>query len=497
MTDITILARERAPFGLSLPLISSLLAYAAVLGSGLGGAMLGDPDTYWHVATGHWIIAHRSVPNQDVFSFSMPGAPWTPPEWLAEVVFAWLYDHFGWAGPVVATALCFVAALSLLLRATLRYMEPVYAMIATVLASGLTVSHLWARPHILILPILVIWVAALVKARTEDHSPPLWLASLMCLWSNLHGSYMFGLGIAGLFAAEAVLTAPSSTERYRGLRDWAIFSTASLAAVLISPFGIEGLLLPFKLNNMAANAFVGEWQSPNFQKNLILEVWIALLLFASITRGWRVPWTRAAMLLLILHMTLQHARFGELLGFVTPLLLGPVLGPQLAMTSRHSQSTALDSIMAKFAKPASVSGIVTAAIAFVAISSIGLHRNINRQSDSITPASALAAVETNHIHGAVFNDYSFGGYMIFQGIKPFIDVRYFYGDSFIERYVQALTGVSDELPRLLGQYGIRWTILRPASPANSLLAHLPGWRLLYADDIAIVYVSNETGDPLK
>jgi hypothetical protein len=59
-------------------------------------AALGDPDTYWHIAIGRWIIAHREVPRFDVFSFSMPGAPFTPPEWLAELGIAWLYDRFGW-----------------------------------------------------------------------------------------------------------------------------------------------------------------------------------------------------------------------------------------------------------------------------------------------------------------------------------------------------------------------------------------------------------------
>ena len=46
---------------------------------------------------------------------------------------------------------------------------------------------------------------------------------------------------------------------------------------------------------------------------------------------------------------------------------------------------------------------------------------------------------------------------------------------------------SDELPRLLAEYHITWTLLGAKTPAVVLLDHLPGWRRLYADDIAVVH----------
>jgi hypothetical protein len=46
----------------------------------------------------------------------------------------------------------------------------------------------------------------------------------------------------------------------------------------------------------------------------------------------------------------------------------------------------------------------------------------------------------------------------------------------------------DELPRLLAEYDNAWTLLHANSPALLLLDHLPGWRRLYADDIAAVHI---------
>src|SRR5260370_1363050 len=82
------------------------------------------------IAMGRWIIAHSEVPRVDVFSFSMQGAPFTPPEWLAEIGIAWLYDRFGWGALVAATALSVAAALTMLLRALLRNLMPAHALIA-------------------------------------------------------------------------------------------------------------------------------------------------------------------------------------------------------------------------------------------------------------------------------------------------------------------------------------------------------------------------------
>src|SRR5260370_42335632 len=58
--------------------------------------VLGDGDTWSHVATGEWIIAHGVVPRADPFSHSMPGAPWTAHEWLSEVLLALAFRVGAW-----------------------------------------------------------------------------------------------------------------------------------------------------------------------------------------------------------------------------------------------------------------------------------------------------------------------------------------------------------------------------------------------------------------
>ena len=85
--------------GLGLAAIAiALFALAA-----FSPAVLGDGDTFSHLATGEWIIAHGAAPRADPFSHSMPGAPWVAHEWLSEVLLALAFRLGGWGGVVLMT----------------------------------------------------------------------------------------------------------------------------------------------------------------------------------------------------------------------------------------------------------------------------------------------------------------------------------------------------------------------------------------------------------
>jgi hypothetical protein len=238
-----------------------------------------------------------------------------------------------------------------------------------------------------------------------------------------------------------------------------------------------------------------EWRSPDFQSFEPLEVWLAVVLFAAFTLGWRLPPTRLLMLFLLLHMALQHRRHGELVGLIAPLLLAPALAPQLRALAAGRSAGPVDRGLLDLAKPASLSGTALAGAVLAAVSAAVL-RGPAIRPDIEMPAAALAAVAAKRVTGPVLNDYGFGGYLIFEGIPPFIDGRAeLYGDEFIKRYVQAMLLESDELPKLLDQYGIAWTLIAPQRPAALLVDHLPGWRRFYADDIAVVHVRTDTAPP--
>jgi hypothetical protein len=455
-----------------LPLLIALAVYSTMLLS--GSRVLRDPDPYWQVATGQWILAHHALPHHDIFSYTMAGAPWVVHEWLVALADAVLYGLFGWAGLVVAAALALAVAVGLLLRALLRYLEPIYALTGALAFWGMVQPQAFARPHLYTLPILVAWLAVLVRARAEERPPRLWWVSLMVPWANLHGSFLLGDALAGMFAIEMALEQPDWPALRRQVPGWAAFVVLSMLAGLATPNGLAGLVLPFRLLGMSTMMnFVSEWQVPNFHTLQPLELWILLALLGVLSFGIRVPVTRAAMLLLFLHLALAHQRFAALLGLAAPLLVAPSLAPQLASLT----ATAAGSKLGRLG-PSAGSGSVAVAGGIAALLAWGVvARGVVNDSVRYTPAAAVAFVEAHHISGPVLNAYDFGGYLIFAGIAPYLDGRAeIYGDTFLRRDQSEA-----ELPALLAQYHIVWTLLPPGDPRVTVLDYLPGWHRLYSD----------------
>ncbi|HZZ24321.1 MAG TPA: hypothetical protein VFE60_17820 [Roseiarcus sp.] len=241
--------------GLGLAAIAIFLFTLAVFSP----QVLGDGDTWSHVATGQWIIAHGAAPRADPFSHSMPGAAWTAHEWLSEVLLALALRLGGWSGVVLLTgAAAAIAALIVGLTAARELRgAPLIATVA--IGLSLVTANLLARPHVLALPLAAAWCAGLIAARARGRAPPLGLAALMIAWANMHGGFIFGLLLIGPFALEAVSEAPVGA-RLLAARAWATFALAALAAALINPYGIAALLLPFRLMAVENLSHISEWR---------------------------------------------------------------------------------------------------------------------------------------------------------------------------------------------------------------------------------------------
>jgi hypothetical protein len=73
-----------------------------------------DPDLWWHLRTGQWIVETGHVPHSDPFSFTRAGEPWVSHEWLSEVVFYELWKHGEAAALIVFSAMITTAGFMLL-----------------------------------------------------------------------------------------------------------------------------------------------------------------------------------------------------------------------------------------------------------------------------------------------------------------------------------------------------------------------------------------------
>jgi hypothetical protein len=105
------------------------------------------------------------------------------------------------------------------------------------------------------------------------------------------------------------------------------------------------------------------------------------------------------------------------------------------------------------------------------------------------PAAAVAELKKFNLT-RVLNDYDFGGYLIANGVAPFIDGRTeLYGEKFfVDQDAANRLTKPENLFRLLDAYKIEATLMRTQSAANKLLDHMDGWQKVYADDIATIHI---------
>jgi hypothetical protein len=472
------LSEEASPLRGLAPLWVGVGIYALFLLA--GNRLLIDPDTMWQITVGQWIIDHRAVPVTDVYSFTMRGEPWISTQWLAQVLYAKTYAVAGWSGPVVLASSAIAATFALLTKSLIRRLSDSTALVFVAAALALTVPHLLARPHVLAMPVMVMWVSGLIAAADQRGAPSFWLLPLMALWTNLHGGFVFGLFLVGPIGLDAVVGAGEKARKALAMR-WALFGLLALAASCCTPYGWNALLATKKILELgSALPLILEWKPTEFGGLGAFEVCLLLGIGLALLRGIKLPPTRILLLLGLLHMAFAQGRAVEILALLAPLVLAAPLAKQIGGNEAQAANGTMPS-----------RGVLFASVAVAMVAGTVAYASAHRFEPHVHSAPVAAVAELKKFNFTrVFNDYDFGGYLIANGVAPFIDGRTeLYGEKFFVDH-NAASGLMEpeNLFRLLDQYKIEATLMRTQSAATKLLDHMDGWQKVYSDDIATIHV---------
>jgi hypothetical protein len=442
----------------------------------LAERLLQDPDTHWHIAVGRWIWRSGGVPWADPFSHTFAGAPWIAKEWLSQLIFAGAFAVGGWTAIVALASLAIAGSFALLYWWLRQKVHATAALAMTVVAIPLSSGQFTARPHVLIFPILVVWSIALVEAA-ERRSPPWLLVPVMIVWANLHGSFPIGFVLAGLVAAEAVMSAPRG-ERIRMIARWVGFLAACVLASCVSPYGYGTLLVTLRLfADGEPLPYIAEWQPLAFDMLGAVAVCGLMLLVLGLAFRPAENLFRILAVALLGFMMIRHTRFLNLFALTAPIVAAAPLArafPALA-PCRAARSSARPMIAAGFATVALLA-------AFAILKTPG-------PSPVTTPAAALRVAREQGLSGPLYNDYNFGGFLISEGVKTFIDGRtdqLFLGGFFKAESEALKNRDGGDFARLLDRHGVRWALVKPRSDASRHFEAL-GWRKVHGDAFAVVY----------
>ncbi len=466
------------------------LALFTISSDGTAGLLI-DSQTGYHIRTGDYILAHRSLPQGDIFSFSKAGQPWYAWEWLSAVLFAAIFGSFGMKGLILLSGAVIAFSNIVLLRHMVwRGANCLMAIVVMHLVLAASSIHFLARPHIftlLFVPISL-W---LIDADRLRASRRIWLlVPLATLWANLHGGFL------ALIASLAVLAIGSAlVSSFWQARRYGMLAGACLLASAVNPYGfaVHAHALPY-LQAKWIQQVVEEFQSPNFQSSG--TIYFEILLFAGIALvAWLLSRKQVAPALLILawaHAALTSQRHIPIFGFV--------IGPMLAQ-----EATRLWDLWTDAAKPRSALSILNSLandhtpglrrLSFFAPLAVLLLGCLPLTWPADFPEgkfpSAISSKNADLIASArIFTTDSWADYLTFHFYprqKIFVDGRSdFFGQKISEDYMQILKGQYG-WDTLMKRYDLNAALVPSQSPIASLLRVNAGWSLVDEDSQAVLF----------
>jgi hypothetical protein len=425
-------------------LLVFLLLRAMILGIAAG---LLDPDYFWHLRTGQWIIENGALPRVDIFSYTAAGEPWVLHEWLFQVLLYLSYAAGGESLVMFLTAVIGGSALFLFLLAADRWIQsPVASLVLTIALASTFVIYVIPRPHIFSFLFFGVLLHLLWAARYDGRLRPLFfLPPLMVLWVNLHGGYFIALaflfGFAGLEWLRYLLADTKPPLGY--LKALTLCCAATLLAACVNLDGPAHLLYPLYVMGQSANSFINEWKSPDFQQPMAQWFLAAVMacLFLMANRREKSDLTELAIPLITIaagFVSLRHTPFAVMIMIA---YTGQAIGKgALEPVARMLQRGKTGGPAAHKEIPARAERLLAGATvlflgAGVAISVFD-QSYAERRRDFLKDATDF--VVENDLQGAMLNQYGFGGLLIhrlYPERRVYIDGRAdLYGDARVEAY---------------------------------------------------------------
>jgi len=182
---------------------------------------LNDPDVFWHLKTGDYILENHEVPEQDPFSFTSP-VPLSREQliglraqWLGQVVFALANKAKGLLGVVMLRNVLIITPMIILLLWLLRRKtNPWEAFIVLALPASMLSTQLFysfERPQGLSFNLLLLVAILLERVRSRSAHGGFDISFLLlplftALWSNIHAGYIVGNIVIVIYMASSIVT---------------------------------------------------------------------------------------------------------------------------------------------------------------------------------------------------------------------------------------------------------------------------------------------------
>src|SRR5258705_1435690 len=469
-----------------------------------------DPDFWWHLKAGQYIVETRSIPHTDIFSTLRFGSEWVTHEWLSEVFMYSAYRASGFGGLMVLFAIVITIAFWITYRrCETRAPHPYVAGFALLIGAAATIPTWGVRPQMFSILFASLFLAILDRfCRSERTDLIWWLIPLMVLWVNMHAGFAVGLAlillvIVGLAIDARIRHNASLASIWKSIRRLCLLWVLAVAAVSVNPAGLRIYSYPFEtLRSYTQMRYIQEWRSPNVQDPTFLALLILIVLtFCVLALSNKRPRPGEMLILLATFVaTMRSARNVPFFALVaTPLLAGHLWSWYSAHKSIKSQGSSDDPAVGQ-----KVGGLVVARKVFLlgllpVIVAILIARQVVAKQPQVEaknfPVAAVEFIKSQNVPQPIYNEYHWGGYLIWKlypQYRVYIDGRAdVYGDALMEEFFTIHDG-ERSWRKPLDNYGIRTVLVEPDTAIASLLREDPGWQKVFEDQQAVIFIRSQS-----
>jgi hypothetical protein len=523
--------------------ILAILFFAYIFGYSMNFS-LNDPDIWWHLKTGQYIVNNWEVPDVDPFAFTTPH-PLSEGQkiglrahWLGQVIFYSAYVVYGYAGVVILRNILIVLPMiALYLWLSKKGIKPWIALIVSgfpALMLSIQLFYAFERPQGIsfFLSLVVIMLLEKMRERLKELKvagsvvrlkalgAPLFLPLVTALWANMHAGFIVGDVIIILYVAGEA--AGALWRRLRGskeagtFREFSSFALLSVLCSFVNPntyrifysylYGLAGLFYksvssPFSEGGWVEGVVLEYKPLYYFYKELHYEwlvfFWIftCVLVILLAVKYWlnrRIDITELLVVGFIIFFGNYYAR-GLMFSLV---IFGFYAGKSIVEINRPGK-------IFRYFSTLFVSLLLTVSIGFVTYTARTMPYAFKPGvADTwVTPwypVGAAQFIKENRVQGPMYNFYTWGGFLIwtlYPDYQVFIDGRAL--DDMVNRAADSILKTFPGWRSTLDAFNINFIVVplifRESGhliPLTTTLAYDGDWTLIYIANNSAVFVRN-------
>lgn len=465
----------------------SLLIFIVGICLFIGSHSLNAYDYWWHIKTGQYIALNKFVPTTDIFSWMgvKNSYTWISHEWLSELLFYIIAGTSAFKAYLLAEMTLIVLMLYLFISNYKIFVKNnIVAFLWFLLGGFIFFPFLTLRPHMISFILFAITIDIIIKFRQNEESKSIFLIPLISvLWANFHGGssnlpyiICFIMIITGIFDFSIwKIKCTKLTKRQLGI--YLAIAIISIFSIAINPHGFKMITYPYaNMNDSFMLSFIDEWRCPDLKLLQDMPIFIELvsIFIILLMTDKKIDLNDFILIGSFSYLTLKSVRFSALLFIITSYVIFKYLN--------NLELNKVSSFIGKLSISIGVLGLMFFCLNITTIKRTPLKHPISDKMINCVKHGS---------YNRLFNDYDFGGYLIFNDVKVFVDGRAdVYSKNIIKDAINVIS-LKDSPERIIKKYRFDALLVSVKSPLYYYLNENKQYKLVNSDtDTALFEVAN-------